>query len=298
MTLLFANPIGLWWWLYRPLFWWVVSKLEPENPLTELGISLDHPIVYALPKRSTVDLLVLFYHCRRLGLPRPRVPLLELRHGGEAGYHYLAESGLVQASRDKAPSAEILSLLARLDTEKSANVQVIPVTILWGKYPGAEEKSLFKLLFTDDENAGMLQKLFIVLAQGRNNLVLLGKPIQLRELVDEGAPHDQTARKLRRVLRVHFHRQRTSVLGQKLINREHVIRRIVAERSVQGVIDSDSHKTQVAREKVEAKARQYAWEISADLTYSAVRFADILLSRLVSQEQSHTYQPEASRLIS
>ena len=252
----------------------------PADPRRELAINPEVPVLYAIPKRSLVDLLVLYRHCHRQGLPRPNVVLQDLRRGGEGAYHYLAEPGFIQTRKDKTPTAEILKLLSTLREDAARNVQVIPVTILWGKYPGAEERSLLKLLFTDDENAGILQKFFIVMAQGRSNLVLMGQPIQLRDLVDEGAPIDQTARKLQRVLRVHFQRQRTSVLGQKLFNREQVIRRIVGEKPVQAVIASECLKKSASRVKIEAKARHYAREITADLTYSAIRFAEILLSRL------------------
>ena len=280
MSVWLSDPMRFWWWLYKPLFWWVISKIEPDNPMGDLGLSLEAPILYAMPKRSIADLLVLYYHCRRLGLPRPQIALSDLQGPGEAGYHCLAEPGLIHVRKDKAPSAAILGLLTRLGQDPAANVQVVPVTILWGKHPGTEEKSLFKLLFTDDDSAGMLQKFFIVLAQGRSNLVLLGRPIQLRELVDEGAPPDQTARKLRRVLRIHFLRQRTSVLGQKLINPEQVIRRIISERPVQAMIDAESQKTHVPRARIETKARHYASEICANPNYSAIRFAEILLTRL------------------
>ncbi len=134
------EPMRLWWWLAQPLFWWVVSKLTPADPRTELNLSAEHPVLYAIPKRSLVDLLVLYYHCKRVGLPRPTIALTDLRRGGEGAYHCLAEPGLIQSKKDKNPTADILKLLSSLRDDPARNVQVIPVTILWGKYPGAEEK--------------------------------------------------------------------------------------------------------------------------------------------------------------
>ena len=177
----------------------------------------------------------------------------------------------------------LVRLIRRVEQVPNSNIQVVPVSILWGKNPGREDVSLMKLLFNDDENAGLLQKFFIVLANGRNNVVHMGKPVLLRALIDEGLPTDQTAKKLRRVLRVHFRRQRTTILGQKLYQKEAIIQRITSSGYVQEAINQEAQKKQGSkgrsRRKSETIARKYVKEIMADQSYSAIRMLEILLRK-------------------
>lgn len=275
----FTDPIQYFWWLSRLLFTWVLSKLTTDSLRERSALAAETPVLYVLPKRSLSDFLVLYHHCKALGLPLPRTELSDLKKGGQASFFAIDKPGMFQRKRSK-NLGNLPALVARLQKDGSANIQIVPVSVLWGRNPGKGEKSLFKLFFSDDENAGTIQKLFIVLAQGRNNFVHFGQPISLRELVDEGASVEQTARKLRRVLRVHFIRQRNAILGHKLYVREQVVSRIVRARPVQEMIAEESRKKKVSKEKLEKKAAQMTREISADVTWPVVRMFEVLLTRL------------------
>ena len=178
------------------------------------------------------------------------------------------------------PVLPLVKMIKKLEMDDQKDMQVVPVSILWGKDPGKEDLSLFKLLFNDHENAGIIQKFFIVLAQGRNNVVHIGHPISLRKLVEEKSPSDQTAKKLRRVLRIHFRRQRNTILGQPLYVWEHVVHRIVEGRAVQAAIRDEHAKKKGSLRKIESLARKYAREIASDQTYSVVRMLEIFLGKL------------------
>ena len=54
-----------------PLSLLVKSTSIPSNPIEDLNIDLSKPIVYALPFRSSVDILTLQKHALELGLPDP-----------------------------------------------------------------------------------------------------------------------------------------------------------------------------------------------------------------------------------
>ena len=60
-----------WWWLVRPLFLWVASRLTSDKVKESLELDETKPTLYVLPKRSFVDLLILYYHCKKFGLPLP-----------------------------------------------------------------------------------------------------------------------------------------------------------------------------------------------------------------------------------
>ena len=268
------------WWLAKPLYFFVRSKTTVSDMAAHLGLDKDLPVLYVLPKKSFVDLLVLYHHCLKLGLPKPLVEIDQLHEKKGASYLYLSKPGLLMTRSESAPVPPLVRQIKNIEDVPQADIQVVPVSILWGKNPGREENSFFRLLFNDDENAGMLQKFFIVLAQGRNTLLHMGKPISLRRLVDEKSPTDQTAKKLRRVLRVHFRTQRNSILGQKLYIRDGIIDRLLMTKAVQKAIKEEGAKKRSSERKARKMARRYAKEICADQTYSVVRTLELIFSKL------------------
>lgn len=271
----------LFWRLGRVLYMLVKTTVLPKEPRQNIGLQDDAPIVYVLPRKSISDLLVLDQECARFGLPLPRKALKAIATVGDAAYLYLGTLGWLAPRRvRKEPPPPLVDLIRKLEQDPKFNVQIVPVSIIWGRNPGRDERSWFKLLFPDDEHAGILQKLLIILAQGQNVLVRYGDKIWLRELVDEGAGAQETARKLRRILRVHFRTQRNVSLGPKLYDRARVVETLIESRPIQAAIEAEVKAKGTKRDKVEAKARHYFREISSAQTHAAIRFLDIILSWL------------------
>lgn len=259
------------------LMTWVhVHVNSSENLAAEIELDPHKPTVYVLPKRSVTDLLVLYYLCKKYRLPLPTTSIGDLKQSGQASYVYLARPGIIQTKQTPHTISSFVSMIERVRAHD--DVQLVPVSVIWGRNPGKGEKSFFKLLFTDDENAGSLHKAFIVMAQGRKCHAHFGKSVQLQDFItSEGLPDDQVARKLRRVFRVHFTRQRTAVLGSRLYVFERVLSDIVQSPAVQRMIDEETKKKDL-REKHVAKAYQYAREIASDMQYPVVMFLEVLLT--------------------
>ncbi len=264
-------------WLQKILYLWVKSKAQPESAQIELGLDLDRPICYVLRSRSISDLMVLDYHCQKNSLPRPKRKFWLLTNPGEmARYIYLIRPGLVQLRSPK-EAPEQLSTLVSYVSETRKDIQIVPVTIVWGRNPGSEEKSLFKLLSFDHENAGILQRLLTVFFHGRNVICNFGLPISSLNMVEEGASVEQTARKLSRVLRVHFRSQRVAALGPQIYDRNQLIVSLLKVSAVEEAIQEEAHRKKISKEKAEERARRYIDEIAAHLTSQATGALEICL---------------------
>jgi glycerol-3-phosphate O-acyltransferase len=274
------NPMQFFWWLRKILLLWVKPKVVPDNPNDELQLQPGEPVCYFLNSSSISDTFVLDEVCRRQKLPLPHNTRAALAMRGSASYIYLQRIGLVQLTREgpKEPPSPLLKITEMALADKSMEVKIVPVSVFWGRAPAKTERSLFKLLFFDDEHAGMLQKFFIILAQGRNTLVHFGKPISLRAVVDEGAGAAETAKKIRRVVRVHFRRQRNAATGPSLPSRNDVIASLVKTKAVKNAILDEARKKKLSLERAEARARRYLAEIACDMKPSVVRSLDILLT--------------------
>jgi glycerol-3-phosphate O-acyltransferase len=265
-------------WLASPILWMVRPRVLPEQPLTELGLQPGKSVMYVLPTKSILDLLVLYQYCGIFGLPVPDRRISQLDGKTGAAYMYLTKLGLLQPVRQKSAPLPLTDLCIKVLGEKSMEIQIVPVSIIWGRDPSKQKGSWFSMLFSDDEHAGVLQKLFIVLAQGRDAIISYGKPISLREQVDQDPNAGEVSKMLRRVLRVHFQRQRTNLLGPKIYDRTEVVAEIVRSKAVRAAIDRECEKDPNSRHKVEQKAQHYVREISAEPTHGVVRFFRIILS--------------------
>jgi glycerol-3-phosphate O-acyltransferase len=264
--------------LLRPVLLWVQTATLPENLKEHLELT-NGPVIYVLPKRSIIDYLVLLTACRRYQLPEPDLGL-DLNRNRRAVCLFLEKTTAIKLVRRPRPSHVLLHLVRQVHEQTGEKPQIVPVSPFWGKDPGTEEPSVFKLIFNDDEDAGWLQKFFIVMAQGRNNKLYFAKPFQINEVLESEIDVDNAARKIRRILRIHFRRVRNTVLGRKLYVREQVISRVVAGKLVRYEIEKESkNRPQIVR-GLEMKAREYARELSADQTYSIVRVFELVLAKL------------------
>ena len=265
----YLNP---WWWLRKLLYVWVRSKGVPRDLKKGLGLVPGAPICFVLKFRSITDRLILSHHCAKGGLGEP-VGRLEAfgSRGKNPRILYLGRPGILQKKRDRRLPAALFQLVK--EAEKGAvDITLVPVSIFWGRNPGREERSLVKLLFFDDEHGGLFQRFLTFFFHGRGVFCRFGQPVSVMQLIREGAPTVETAKKLRRVLRVHFSRQRDLVLGPQIYDRRQVMERILQARGLQQAILQEAEKKQISPEKAEERARKYAEEVCARLSWPAIRF--------------------------
>ena len=278
---LFKDKVKLGWMLFKPLFWWTDTRVSVESLKEQLLLKPGTSILYVIPSQSYVDRLILYEICHKHGLPLPSGNLQDLRGAGNACYLGLKKPQLALDGHLSYEEPALQSTLSWLQTQPEADVAVVPVSFYWGKDPGKEEQTFFKLIFSDDENARGLQRLFIVLAHGRNNIVKFAGPLSLRQFVDKERPFsaDTLSIKLQRAMRLYFRRERAMVLGAKLYDRDRIIGQIVNSPTVRHIVDAH-HDDVEQTYKLRLKAREYAREIAADMTYSVVLAFSIVLRRL------------------
>ena len=265
--------------LALPLRLWVIARVLPDEAASELGLDPSKPTCYILRSDSLSDRLVLQIYCQRLGLPVPYHNAL-YRSGFKQPASFLSLVPRKKWWQGKAAdSASFLGLLEAAKLDRQLDIQIVPVSVFWGRGPD-KEKSLFKLLFSDKVDLGRLRKLLIVLVQGRQSLLHFGRPILLREAFVEHEASRHQARKLSRVLRVHFHRRREATLGPNISHRGELVTNLLATPSVRQAIQKEAEKQRGSQEKAEAIARRYANEIAADYSHWAINFLDRTLTWL------------------
>lgn len=263
------------------LYIFVRTTVLPED-LQQLQIDPDKPVCYVLQTRFLSNLLVLDTETRRAGLPRAMRAMQSPLLREERSLFFLTRSANpspLQRNRF-AYSPRFVRLVEALRQHPGLDVQLVPVTILWGRSPDKEE-SVFKILFADSwATPGVLKQFITILLHGRQTYVKFSAPVSARSVVAEGLTEELTLRKLSRVLRVHFRRQREIAIGPDLSHRRTLAKSLLTAPSVQQAIAREMDEKKISRDKATARALGYIREIAADYTHSVLRLFDLFLTWL------------------
>ncbi|RBW50623.1 glycerol-3-phosphate 1-O-acyltransferase PlsB [Marinobacter sp. F3R11] len=263
------------------LFLWVRTDVS-GNSIEALGLSPEKPVCYVLPYSSLSSRLVLEQEVIRAQLPGATTTL-PVKNGPSHSFFFLYRrvGGLFRRRQTPVPTAEFQALVRYGLDNPEEDVQIVPVSLFWGRSPD-KEKSLVKLLLSDTWSvAGRLQKFLIILVHGRNTYVQFNKPLSLKQVIDEHRDNEERAnRKLARILRTHFRKVRQAVLGPDLSHRRTLVQGLLRTQAVKEAIRETAAKEGIAPEKVRARAYKYADEIAASMSVVTIRVFEVALAWL------------------
>lgn len=269
-------------WLVRQLLGLLVKTRVHPDDTGQLRIDPEKPVCYVLKNRAMSDLLVLDEECKRAGLPRPTdgLQLDQLRFSNAAFFLVQPQGRFIRKPRTDVLPDKLIQLVEYTRGNEQQDVQLIPVSIFWGRMPD-KERSVFKLLFSDSWAVpGWVRKLFIIMAQGRQTLVYFSEPVSLAQLTEQSPDTERMVRKAARILRVHFRRLRETVVGPDLSHKRTIVNTLLRLPNVDQAVQDDAQQHNQSVEKAAKKARAYAEEIAADYSYPVIRLYDVVLTWL------------------
>ena len=276
-----ASSLSRWIKILRwPLRLFVKSKLVPKDPCNELDIDPNKPIVYVLKNESVSDLLELERVCHSLLLPAPTE---KITINGTDLPRYFCVQGRKplfgqQEDGDKFVTrfSELVSQLRHSDEQ---DVQLVPVSLFWGRKAGHSEDSIASAVL-EDSHASWLRKLMMIVFLGRDNFVRFSRPISMKILLEQRGSDERIAHKLSRLARFHFHRQTQAMLGPKLLYRKSLDRKILQSQALQLVMKEYAEQKKQSREEVEKQVHQFIDEIAANYSERVLRIFDRILTWL------------------
>jgi len=250
----------------------VRTTVVPEQ-FDALGLDRGKPIVYALQMQQVSTLLILDEVARQLGLPEPLLPLVSGAVQERRSFFFLTNNGQPTPLRRNpyVYSRRLRRLIDATLVDPSVDVQLVPVSVFWGRGPITRKETVIRALFADSwRPPGLIRQAIRVLLHGRETLVKFGTPIELRAAVAAGEPAT-AMRRVGRLLRGRFKRERELAVGPDLSHRHTVINNVVDSAPVQAAIAAEASLRGVPIEKEELRARRYAYEIASDYSYPVVR---------------------------
>lgn len=265
--------------LRRILYLVTRTQVFPETP-EMLKLRPDLPVCYVLNERHLSNLLVLDHECRELGLPAALRPLRDPAFTARRSFFFLSrnERGRLVPNPRSDHSQLLKSLVRTAVADPRFDVQLVPVTILWGREPDKQD-SILKALFAETwQSVSTLRQLFAIVIHGRHTVVRFNAPISLRELLSGKTDASHAVRKLGRILRVHFRRQREMAIGPDLSHRHTQLRTLLNTSEVRKAIADEAQSKSISLLAAQRSARDFALEIASDYTYSVVRAFALFLT--------------------
>ncbi|MGZ7880404.1 glycerol-3-phosphate 1-O-acyltransferase PlsB [Acinetobacter soli] len=263
----------------------------PAEPTPSAASEASHSpkiVCYVLQNYSRSNALVVDSETRRLHLKPALDPLHVAEHQEKASVLFLQhhdERNLLNPPPHAFPP-RLLRLIEILEKYPDADIELVPVTVLWGRAPDKED-SWVKLLFTDTwATPSRIKQLVNIGLHGRQSYLEFHESQSLRQLVEYAKTHYPNlspATYIISTLNDFLDRQREVVLGPDLSDRRNVMESLIKARDVQDAIRRESIRSKISMLEAESRAIGYLNEIVSDYSHSAVRFADMALTRLWTQ---------------
>ena len=271
----------------------VLGEVPTELTKTETQTTAQQPtqqklVCYVLQNYSRSNALIIDGETRRLQLPPALNPFVVGEHKEKSSVLFLQqhdENNLLTPPLHAFPP-RLLRLIDLVEQHADVEIELIPVTVLWGRSPDKED-SWFKLLFSDTwATPGTVKQLVNIGLHGRQAYLEFHQGQSLRTLVNfakKTHPNLSPATYILNTLNNYLDGQREVVLGPDLSDRRNVMHTLIKAPDVQEAIRRESVRSKVSMIEAERRAIGYLNEIVSDYSHSAVRFADMALTRLWTQ---------------
>ncbi len=263
-----------------PVRWLVRVNSIPSDLESEIGIDKSKPIIYLLRTRSLTDQIALRMSTSQVGLPKPS-QRIELAGQSHPACLFLHKPRSVFNRRRQSTSihedAERLFSLHRANPE--LDVQLVPVTILWGRTP-SKSLSSWSDVIANQMSPSWLRKFFIVLFLGRDNFVCYSKAVSSHKMLQLKGSDKDLAHKLIRVAGTHFYRRQQNLTGPKILGRHQLYNGVLGAKSVRQQIEHEAQDKQISLQKAKQQAKKYVDEIAADYRPGLIRIGERILTKV------------------
>ena len=263
-----------------PIRWLISVKSVPTNIESELGIDKKKPLLYLIQTESITDLVALQLSAAGLGLPNPASPIEFLGEDHKRCYYINRPQSLFTRKVKKTSIEDVFTKMFLLHRENpELDLQVVPVSISWGRSAG-KESSGFAQLLADRASPSWLRKLFILLFLGRDNIVSYSKAVSTKQMAQLHGSNQKISQKLVRVARTHFQRKRQAMSGPTLLERSTLYNSLLGADSVQLAMKEEVRQKHISPDEAKKKALGYIDEVAADYREGLIRIGDRVLGRI------------------
>ena len=263
-----------------PVKWLVKANSIPADLESELGIDKSKNIIYLLRTHSVTDLLALKMSTDALGLPKPTGKItLDGQDHRRCLFLQEPRSVLKKSVKSTHIADDISSLFKLHHHNPELDIQIIPVSIFWGRAPGKKSSSWSDLI-ANQVSPSWLRKFFIVLFLGRDNFVCYSKAVSSKTMANLKGNEEELAHKFIRLAGTHFHRRQQSITGPTLLDRQELRNSLLGAKSVRRAIVEEARAKKITHQQARQQAQKYINEIAADYREGLIRLGERILGKI------------------
>ena len=268
-------------WLFPLLKLLIKPNVSPKDPKNFGFGDQGEAVCYMLETQSLTDYLALSIACKQFGIKKPSSSIRNIMEYGSS-YIYLVKMGIFRHVRKNAkqPPSKLVNIIQLVESNPKKNILLVPVTAVWGRVPKQKNRRFLNTFFSEDDRGAKIQKFFIMLFHGRDVRLHFGKPISLRNQLQENLGVEETSKKIRRVLRVHYLRKRQSILGPLSMSREYIYKRISRDPFLQKTLGEEVRSGRKTKEELDSAIKKCFYEISANRKYTTIRAAEFIFGKM------------------
>ncbi|MET0532898.1 MAG: glycerol-3-phosphate 1-O-acyltransferase PlsB [Steroidobacter sp.] len=261
----------LWLGLLRaPVSVWARPHVLPEDVRVRFARP-ERPICYVLNEYGAADIVVLEKVCAAHGLPSPsqalRKPL-----PSQSVLFLERRAGFWGDRTDYRISEEMRMFVNAALQDPTLDVDLVPVTVLWGRAPDRKHSWLRILLSENWERVGRFRRMLSIMVNGRNLFVQFGEPLSLRAAVNESPDKSRAVRRITRSLRTVLARQRGAAIGPDLSHRRTMATQVLRAGAVRRAMADEMRSKKISRREALKLAQDYVSEIAANYSHIFVAF--------------------------
>jgi glycerol-3-phosphate O-acyltransferase len=231
--------------LRGPISLWARPHVLPEDLQSRFGTQT-RPVCYVLEMHGVADLVVLEKVAAAHRLPSPSQALK--RPLPDSSVFFLDRFADFWGDRiDRRISPSLRQLVRAASVDTTLDVDLIPVSVFWGRAPQHERSWLRLLLAETWDRVGRFRRFLSVLVNGRNLFVQFGEPVSLRALVEEGADPARAVRRVNRTLRALLSRQRAAAIGPDLSHQRTIAAQVLRTAAVRRAMRDEMRAKKISR---------------------------------------------------
>lgn len=285
--------------LRLPIKLLVRCKIVTDKAISSSTLTPEKPIFYVLHHQSASDVLSLRKACLKINLPDP-LEQVTINGKLQSRLLFLEKPSRLFHWRKPAKTSAInqgFELLNAHANNDDLDAQLIPTNVIWGRTPTKERNNTnVGSLLADQESPTWLRKLFIVLFLGRHTMVRYSEAISFRHMADKHGTNEASARKLMRIARFHFHRQKIAATGPRLMHREQMFDALMVNPAIKRIIKEEAKNKSLDEAVVKKQAYRIMDEIAGDYRDVVIRFGERILGWLWNRLYSGIEVSKAERL--
>lgn len=262
------------------------GDLAHEGSSDQRLATVSRPVCYVMLQAAGPDALLVEGEARRHQLPRPLEQMDSYLLNERAALISLLPGHDRDSSRQHPddPPPRLVRLIQALQQNPTLDIDIVPVTVLWGRAPD-REVPWWRLLLADAFAPPTILRQSLNIALHRQDTFIQFHPtMSLRDmLAEQDTTPEQAVRPIYQSLIDYLQGQREVVLGPDLSDRRNLVTDLLDGPEMQQAIQQASASQNIPPEQARQRARQYLEEIVTNYTHTAILFFESSLARLWNQ---------------